>query len=84
MTNMEFRAIRKLLSLSQEQLAGLLKTTKQSIWRWETNGPYAQAVPPLEAEVMRWFARGYRPREWPEKPGQKSRPAPPRYQGVEA
>lgn len=73
----EFQVIRKTLDLSQSQVAELLCVTRQQVSRWEIlSGPSVQKVPPLAARAMRWFARGYRPDEWPlipagSKPGPK-------------
>lgn len=62
MTNAEFKSIRQSLGLTQAQLAGVLGYAHTStLAAFE----YGRAVPVHVALLMRAYAEGYRPANWP-------------------
>jgi len=71
MTAQEFRQIRESLRLTQEQLAPLLgyAPRRQTIVQMELATDSARTIPPPVVLLMRAYASGYRPPEWPAKPG---------------
>ena len=48
MTPAEFRKVRRMLDLTQQQLADMLGVTSQTIYLWERKGP------PLVAQAAIW------------------------------
>jgi len=71
MTAQEFRAIREALLLTPEQLAPLLgyAPKRQTIAQLELTTESARTIPPPVVLLMRAYASGYRPKDWPAKPG---------------
>jgi DNA-binding transcriptional regulator YiaG len=65
----EFRRIRKRLKLSQAELALMLGYTRQSgkgsVAHFESESIARRLIPPAVARLMRAYAAGYRPDDWP-------------------
>ncbi len=70
MTNKEFRDIRESLGLSHAELGKLLgyepgpknHSARMQVYRMETN---RRPIKPLVARMMRAYAAGHRPTDWP-------------------
>lgn len=67
MTREEFRAIRKQLGLTQAELAQALGYAHVVRVGEVESARSNKAVQPLVARLMRAYAKGYRPDDWPEK-----------------
>lgn len=62
----EFRSIRASLGLSQSQLAKVLDYGHRTrIAAFEIESKTARQIPPLLERLMRAYAAGYRPADWP-------------------
>ena len=70
----EFKSIRLSLGLSQPQLARLLgyASSRFHLAAFEATGRRHREVPPMLERLMRAYAAGYRPPDWPEKGWLKS------------
>jgi len=66
MSPAEFKAIRLKLGLTQPQLARLLGYVNVThIAALETEAAYGRAIPHHTGLLMRAYADGYRPADWP-------------------
>ena len=63
MTPNEFKAAREALSLSQAELARILRTEKRTVERYEATPGTSNArkIPPLVAAVVEWLRDGVPP-----------------------
>lgn len=65
MTNLQFRAIRLRLGLTQSELAGVLGYSgPMEISKFERDAN-PRDVPPILERLMRAYDAGYRPKDWP-------------------
>ena len=62
MTAAEFKAGRKLLGLSQTEMAAMCGCTLRSVQNWEGS---EYAVSDHAARLMQAYLDGYRPTDWP-------------------
>jgi hypothetical protein len=69
----EFRTIRHELRLSPEELAPMLgyAPRRQTITQMEVATASARTIPPAVARLMRAYAAGYRPDDWPQRDRRK-------------
>ena len=72
MTNDEFRAVRSSLGLTQAQLARVLGyAARENVALLESAGDWTREIPSAIARLMTAYAAGYRPPDWPARPGRK-------------
>jgi DNA-binding transcriptional regulator YiaG len=65
----EFRRIRRRLKLTQAELAWVLGYTRlrQTVDKFERETISRREIPPPIARLMRAYASGYRPEDWPHR-----------------
>lgn len=61
----EFHAARRLLDLTQTQMAGVLGVTRDCIAKYERRGGDCRPVPALTARIVREMLKGWRPSWYP-------------------